>query len=137
MMQMDRYKFAMSGTQHLDLSFDYHISVLQSPIPFRLGVTVFGNIDDFDFKIGKARYKSANLPVYTALIDSTRLNLRDHIANIYKIGIDAAMRENTMLRRIEQERERNEAEIPQEMEALTQEEEQKLEEIEPAPNDLP
>lgn len=128
MMQMDRYKFAMSGTQHLDLSFDYHISVLQSPIPFRLGVTVFGNMDDFDFKIGKARYKSAELPVYTALIDSTRLNLRDHIANIYKIGIDAAMQENRMLKRIEQERERNEAEIPQQMEALTQEEQQKLEE---------
>ena len=132
MMEMDRYQFAMSGTQNLDLTFDYHISVLQSPIPFRLGVTVFGNIDDFDFKIGKARYKSAKLPAYTALIDSTRINLRDQIANIYKIGVNAALRESTHLQRIEEQKRKNEAEIPQEMEALTEEEQQQIEQIEPS-----
>ena len=132
MMEMDRYRFAMSGTQNLDLSFDYHISVLQSPIPFRLGVTVFGNIDDFDFKIGKAKYKSAQLPVYTSLIDSTRINLREQIANIYKIGIDAALRESAHLQKIEQRRKINEAELPQEMEALTEEEQLQIEQIEPS-----
>ena len=133
MMEMDRYQFAMSGTQNLDLSFDYHISVLHSPIPFRLGVTIFGNMDDFDFKIGKARYKSANLPVYTALIDSTRINLRDQIANIYKIGVEAALKEDKAMQRIKSEKEKNEALIPQEMEELTQQEQQELEQIEPAP----
>ncbi|MBR5855649.1 MAG: hypothetical protein IKY70_00035 [Bacteroidales bacterium] len=131
MMEMDRYQFAVSGTQKLDLSFDYHISVLHSPIPFRLGVTLFGNMDDFSFKIGKARYKSANLPVYTSLIDSTRINLRDHIANIYKIGVEAALRESSHLQRIEEVKRKNEAELPQEMEQLTQEEENILEQIEP------
>lgn len=135
MMEMDRYRFAMSGTQHLDLSFDYHISVLQSPIPFRLGVTIFGNMDDFDFKIGKARYKNANLPVYTSLIDSTRINLRDQIANIYKIGVEAALKEDKAMQRIKSEKEKNEALIPQEMEALTQKEQQELEQIEPSAQD--
>ena len=39
--EMDRYKAAVSGVQRLDMSFDYHISVLKSPIPFRLGVKDF------------------------------------------------------------------------------------------------
>lgn len=130
-MQMDRYQFALSGTQNLDLSFDYHISVLQSPIPFRLGVSVYGNTDNFKFKIGKAKYKNASLPVYTTLIDSTRLNLRSQIADIYRIGIDAALKENMALRRIKEEKAKNDLAIPQEMEALTKEEEQQLEEIEP------
>ncbi len=133
MMEMDRYQFAMSGTQNLDMSFDYHISVLHSPIPFRLGVTIFGNMDDFDFKIGKARYKSATLPIYTALIDSTRINLRDQIANIYKIGVEAALKEDQAIQRIKSEKQKNEALIPQEMEELTQQEQQELEQIEPAP----
>ena len=132
MMEMDRYQFAMSGTQNLDLTFDYHISVLQSPIPFRLGVTVFGNIDNFDFKIGKARYKSANLPVYTTLIDSTRINLRDQITNIYKIGVDAALRKNVHMQEIEEQKKKNEAQVPKEMESFTQEELQQIEQIEPS-----
>ena len=45
------------------MSFDYHISVLKSPIPFRLGVNIFGTLDKFKFRIGRARYKSENLPV--------------------------------------------------------------------------
>lgn len=99
--EIDRYKFAISGTQNLDLSFNYHISVLHSPIPFRLGVTIFGNMDDFDFKIGRAKYKNENLPVYSTIIDSTRLNLRDRIANIYRIGIDAALRNSQNMARIQ------------------------------------
>lgn len=107
--EMDRYKFAISGTQNLDLSFNYHISVLHSPIPFRLGVTIFGNMDDFDFKIGRAKYKSENLPVYSTIIDSTRLNLREQIANIYRIGIDAALRNSGNKRAIERlQRKKNE-----------------------------
>ncbi len=90
--QMDRYKFAISGTQNLDMSFNYSISILQSPIPFRVGVKVFGDVEDFDFKIGKAQYKSDKLPVFTAVIDSARFNLRDHIANIYRRGVDAALK---------------------------------------------
>lgn len=92
-MEIDRYRTAISGEQDMDLNFKYHISVLKSPIPIRLGVNVFGNLDDFHFKIGKAKYKGTNLPVYTHVIDQTRLNLRDYIYNIFDKGVDAAMKE--------------------------------------------
>lgn len=87
-LQMDRYKAAVSGVQKLDMSFDYHISVLKSIIPFRLGVDIFGNLDNWDFKITQARYKDENIPSYTALIDTTRIDLRKAITDIFATGLD-------------------------------------------------
>lgn len=51
--EMDRYKAAVSGVQKLDMSFNYHISVLKSPIPFRLGINIFGTLDKFKFRLGR------------------------------------------------------------------------------------
>lgn len=78
-MEMDRYKAAVSGTHNLDMNFNYHISVLRSPIPFRLGVDVTGTLDDYHIKVGKCLYTNENIPSFSYKIDSVRLNLRDII----------------------------------------------------------
>ena len=83
-MKMDRYTTAISGKQDMDMNFNYHISVLKSPIPMRMGINITGNLDDFKFKIGKALYKDTNIPVYSKVIDSTRINLLDRIKGIYR-----------------------------------------------------
>ncbi len=90
-MTMDRYKAAISGTQNLDLSFKYHISVLKSPIPFRIGLNISGTTDDMKFRIGKCIYKDENVPVYSQVIDSARINLGQQIKNIFRSGVDKAM----------------------------------------------
>ncbi|MEG2527265.1 MAG: hypothetical protein RSA94_00510 [Mucinivorans sp.] len=87
-LQLDRYKAAVSGVQKLDMSFDYHISVLKSIIPFRLGVDIYGNTDKWKFRITKARYKDENVPSYTALIDTTRIDLRRAITDIFHTGVE-------------------------------------------------
>lgn len=86
-LEMDRYKAAVSGIHNLDLSFNYHISVLKSPLPFRLGIDVFGTLDKFDYKIGRARYRNENVPTYVTLIESTRMNLSKNIAQIFMKGV--------------------------------------------------
>ena len=83
-MTMDRYTTAISGKQDLDMNLDYHISVLKSPVPLRMGINITGNMDDFKFKIGKAKYKNTNLPVYSRFIDSSRVNLLEKIKQIHK-----------------------------------------------------
>ena len=65
-LKIDRYTLAMSGLQNFDQSFKYHVSVLKSPVPFRFGINIFGNFDKWKFRIGKAQYKSTNVPVFTA-----------------------------------------------------------------------
>lgn len=94
-LKVDRYTLAMSGIQNLDMSFRYHISVLDSPIPFRLGIDLYGdNFDDFKFKIGKAKYKSTDIPVFSSVIDQTRLNLKESIEKIFTVGVEKALLEN-------------------------------------------
>lgn len=84
--EIDRYRAAVSGVHKMDMTFNYHISVLKSPIPFRLGVDIFGNLDDFDFKITRARYKDSNLPTRVAIIETTRVNLRNYIRDVFVRG---------------------------------------------------
>lgn len=93
-LKVDRYTLAMSGVQNLDSSFKYHVSVIDSPIPFRLGIDLSGNFDDFKFRIGKAKYKSTDVPVFSSVIDQTRINLRESIRDIFRQGVDKAVREN-------------------------------------------
>ena len=82
-MKMDRYTTAISGKQDMAMNLDSHISVIKSPVPMRLGIDITGNMDDLKIGLGKVRYKNTNLPVYTKQIDSTRINLREQIRNIY------------------------------------------------------
>lgn len=101
-LELDRYKAAVSGVQKLDMSFDYHISVLKSIIPFRLGVDIFGNMDDWSFRITKARYKSENIPSYSALIDTTRIDLRRAITDIFTTGIkNLVLRETNVVTHVD------------------------------------
>ncbi|MDY4042705.1 MAG: hypothetical protein SOY65_02735, partial [Marinifilaceae bacterium] len=60
-------------------TFDYHISVLKSPVPFRLGVDVYGSLDDMKFRITKAKYKDLFIPSRRAKVDSAQLNVRAQI----------------------------------------------------------
>ena len=92
---IDRYKLALSGIQNMDQSFRYHISIIESPMVFKFGVDLYGNdFSDFKFKIGKALYKNGNVPVFTAVVDQTRLNLTESIKNVFRKGVDEAIREN-------------------------------------------
>ena len=79
LVEMDRYKVAVGGEHKVDMTFDYHISVLKSPVPFRLGVDVYGSLDDMKFRITKAKYKDLFIPSRRAKVDSAQLNVRAQI----------------------------------------------------------
>ena len=115
--------------------FIYNISILQSPIPFRVGVKIFGNTDDFDFKIGKAKYKSDKLPVFSAVIDSTRINLREHISNIFKIGIDAAINNAPDIDNLQRQKKEFDETYTQKLDTLSSAETAQYESIVPTPNE--
>ena len=94
-LSMDRYMLALSGIQNLDMSYRYHASLIRSPFLIKLGVDVYG--DDFDhmkFRIGKAKYRNGEVPVFSAVIDQTKINLVESIHNIFEKGVEAAISEN-------------------------------------------
>lgn len=94
-LQVDRYCLAMAGVQRLDKSFNYHVSLIKSPLLVKLGANFYGpDFDDMHFKIGKALYRNPQVPVFSEVIDTTHLNLRSSIRNIFDKGVERAVREN-------------------------------------------
>lgn len=92
-MGVDRYTLALKGLQKFDQNFKYHISVIKSPLPFKFGVNLWGNFDDWKYSIGKAQYKSTKIPLFTPMVDTMQVNLAVSIKDIFKRGVDAAIRE--------------------------------------------
>ena len=91
--QMDRYRAAVGGSQDLDMNFKYHISVLKSPVPFKLGINISGNLDKMKFRLGKAKYKNQVTPAAILKVDTSRANLgRTIISDFERIMINAKRR---------------------------------------------
>lgn len=132
-MNVDRYTLAMSGVQNLDMSFRYHVSVLKSPFLFRLGLDLYGqDFDHLKFKIGKAKYKNTNVPVFSTVIDKTKINLVTSIKGIFEKGVDAAVKENETQEAILEHKKSigYVKAVDQEMEELSEDERRQVEEKE-------
>lgn len=132
-LQMDRYTLAMSGVQNLDMSFKYHVSVLKSPFIIRLGIDLSGpDFDNMKFRIGRAKYKNTKVPVFTSVVDTTKINLLTSIRNIFTKGVEAAIMENEKQKAIEEYKQETGyvKAVDQELEALSEEEQKQLEEEE-------
>ncbi|MBN2238125.1 MAG: hypothetical protein JW729_11235, partial [Bacteroidales bacterium] len=76
---MDKYKAVVAGRHNFDLSFNYHISVVDSPLPIKLGVDVNGTIDDLSYKLTKCRYAEFYRPSARRVVENQQLALRKMI----------------------------------------------------------
>jgi len=94
-LDVDRYLFAASGVQNLDRGFDYHISVIRSPLLLKFGVNAWGEtFDNVHYDVTKAKYRSTNLPVFTKQLDTVQYSLLAAIHNIFELGVEKALAEN-------------------------------------------
>ncbi|MBO4369979.1 MAG: hypothetical protein J5808_01285 [Paludibacteraceae bacterium] len=63
-LSLDKYRVGVGGSQALDMSFNYHIAVLKSPLPFMLGVDVYGtDFDNIKFKLVSPKFKDSNVKI--------------------------------------------------------------------------
>ncbi|MCQ2136431.1 MAG: hypothetical protein MJY67_05890, partial [Bacteroidales bacterium] len=94
-LDIDRYRVALSGIQGMDSSFKYHVSVIKSPLIFKFGVDLSGTFDNWKFRLGRAKYRNAKkVPVFSSVIDKSRVSLTESIHNIFHKGVDTAIKEN-------------------------------------------
>ena len=75
-LSIDRYNVAVGGIQNLDMSFNYHITVLKSLVPFKLGLNISGMPDDMKIRPGKAKYKNMFTVAREKRLEHTTINLR-------------------------------------------------------------
>jgi hypothetical protein len=73
---MDRYKAVVAGRHNFDMSFDYHVSLVDSPLPIKLGIDLKGNMDDMDVSLAKCRYAEYYRPVSRREVEKKQFELR-------------------------------------------------------------
>jgi hypothetical protein len=73
---MDKYKAVVGGRHNTDMSFNYHISLVDSPIPIKLGVDVSGTMDNLKFRPAKCKYGEMYRPVARGEVKNKQLELR-------------------------------------------------------------
>ncbi len=78
-LKMDKYRAVISGKHSLDMSFIYHISLVDSPVPVKLGVDVSGTLDDLKIKPAIPRYAELYRPARQEAIVNEQLNLKKMI----------------------------------------------------------
>ena len=76
---MDKYKAVIAGRHNFDLTFDYHVSVVDCPIPVKLGVDVKGNMDDLSYSLARCRYAEYYRPSARGAVENKQLELRKMI----------------------------------------------------------
>ncbi len=76
---MDRYGAIISGTHNLDMTFDYHISLVESPLPFRIGLNIKGNPDKMKYRPAWPKYGKYYRPASQRLVANKQLELRNII----------------------------------------------------------
>ena len=73
---IDNYMAALGGRHNLDMSFDYHVSLLS---PLYIGVDVTGTFDNLKIKPAKCKYAKDFRPIFHRDVDTRSAELRSII----------------------------------------------------------
>jgi hypothetical protein len=76
---LDKYKAVIAGRHNFDLSFDYHISIVDCPLPIKLGLDIKGTPDDMSFSLAPCRYAEFYRPASRHAVENKQLELRKMI----------------------------------------------------------
>ena len=73
---MDKYRAIVAGRHNLDMTFDYHISLVK---PLKIGVNVGGSLDKLKIRPAKCLYTDQYHPSRQHVVEQQQLNLRNII----------------------------------------------------------
>jgi hypothetical protein len=79
LMVMDRYKVVVGGRHNFDMSFDYHISLVESPLPVRLGINIGGTMEQLQYRLARPQYAEFYRPASRRAVESRQLEFREMI----------------------------------------------------------
>ncbi|MFI3280830.1 MAG: AsmA-like C-terminal region-containing protein [Rikenellaceae bacterium] len=80
-MSIDRYTAIIGGSQVIDpqtfdIDYQYNISIMKSPLPFKAGVDINGNLEDFSFKITTAKLKNTDFDEQRRIYEEYRDSIK-------------------------------------------------------------
>ncbi|MDE6648412.1 MAG: AsmA-like C-terminal region-containing protein [Muribaculaceae bacterium] len=84
---IDRYRLGIYGSNDISMNFDYHLSVLKSPLPFKFGITIKGRPGKYKVRFGGARFNEDTAIESVNIVNEARVNLIDQIEGVFKRGV--------------------------------------------------
>ena len=82
-----KYKAIVEGHYNLDQTGEYHISVVQSPLPTRLGLKIYGPLNDLKYSIESVRYPNLYRPERRSDTEQMVIELKKQIADKLKESV--------------------------------------------------
>jgi hypothetical protein len=79
LLSMAQYQAILSGRHNLDMSLNYDISLVKSPLPFRLGLNISGTFDEPRYKLEPPKYAKIYHPNPPKELDKMILELKKRI----------------------------------------------------------
>jgi hypothetical protein len=61
------------------MTFDYNVSVVDCPLPIKLGVDIKGNVNKLSYSLGRCKYAQYFRPTSRHEVESKQLELRKMI----------------------------------------------------------
>ena len=87
LVSMDKWQAVLSGRHNLDMSFNYHISLTDCPLPVRLGLDVKGTLDKLKFDLVPCKYKALYKPEKQGATERQTLALKKLISDSLKANV--------------------------------------------------
>lgn len=87
LISMDKWQAVLSGRHNLDMSFNYHISLTDCPLPVRLGLDVKGTLDNLKFALVPCKYKALYKPDKQKATDKQTLAIKKMISDALKNNV--------------------------------------------------
>ncbi len=84
---VDRYRAVIGGSQDFDNNINYHVSIVKSPLPFKAGVNLTGNLDDMNIGVTTAKLKKMQDKATQLQNDTATLKVRlDILRKSYELS---------------------------------------------------
>lgn len=88
LVSIDKWQAVLAGRHNLDMSFNYHISLTDCPLPARLGLDLYGpSYDDMKFKLVPCQYKALYKPEKRGEVEQRTLELKKMISDALKANV--------------------------------------------------
>ena len=89
---MDKYKAIVSGTHSIDgeMPFSYHVSIVDTPLPVRLGLDINGDIEqpeNISFSLAKCKYAYLYRPEKRNITQTQALEFKELISKSLKRNV--------------------------------------------------
>lgn len=94
LLSLHKYQIVAEGRHSLSNNYDYHVEIVQSPLPVRLAVDVLGTMPKLNFAVSpKLRYKNLYRPSKRNDVDEQVLRLKRMIRESLEANVKESTRE--------------------------------------------